>query len=255
MADDQQLSPIQPPHIAPQQGILLLQSQVKKGKNLLENQPLRDEDLNRWKLTARTALQMIFGTNASNVLIFANTAHPPGCEIETIKAKLGILESCIEQLEMYSQFVSSQTTSNSDQIDFVNAISNIYVFISYAHEDSEFAAQIADDLSALRIEYFLDRKEISWGQSIGQSVREALQRCSHQIIILSPASIKSPWVHFEAGFAFGSGKVALPFLSHPSLDIPSYFTDLLCKSRREDIKGYFQELLTDLQADQTQTDQ
>jgi hypothetical protein len=127
----------------------------------------------------------------------------------------------------------------------------IKAFISYSQVDSELADAIATDLSALGINYFLDRKAITWGQSIGQSVREGLKNCSHQIIILSPASLKSHWVHFEAGFALGSRKVLLPFLSHPSLEVPGYFADLLYKSSREDIKEYFRGLLQDLQTDQT----
>ena len=37
--------------------------------------------------------------------------------------------------------------------------------------------------------------------------------------------------------------VALPFLSHPSLKIPGYFSDLLWKATRDDLKEYFQEIL------------
>jgi TIR domain len=58
-------------------------------------------------------------------------------------------------------------------------VPSLYVFISYAHKDSKLANTIAADLSAIGIEYFLDRKDIQWGHSIGQRVREALQQCSN----------------------------------------------------------------------------
>lgn len=116
-----------------------------------------------------------------------------------------------------------------------------YVFISYSHVDSRLVDQIAGDLAKIGIDYFLDRKDITWGQSITEEVRRALRECTHQIIILSPASIKSPWVHFEIGHAFGSGKVALPFLTHPSLDVPQYLKDLLWIENREDLCRYFEQ--------------
>jgi hypothetical protein len=131
--------------------------------------------------------------------------------------------------------------TNEDQTPSVFDAS-LYVFISYSHQDSLIADDISRDLAELGIEYFLDRKDIGWGESIRATVRKALRRCTHQVIILSPASIKSHWVHFEAGWAMGANRVALPFVTHPSLEIPGYFGDLLFKTSREEIRKFFQGL-------------
>ena len=79
-----------------------------------------------------------------------------------------------------------------------------YVFISYSHVDSHVADQVAAGLQELGLDHFLDRKDITWGQNLSTAVHHALRECTHQVIILSPASIKSPWVHFETGHAIGA---------------------------------------------------
>jgi tetratricopeptide (TPR) repeat protein len=114
-----------------------------------------------------------------------------------------------------------------------------YVFISYSHVDSHVADQVASGLAALGIDHFLDRKDISWGQNLSDAVHHALRECTHQVIILSPASIKSPWVHFETGHAIGAGKIALPFVTHTALDVPNYLRDLLWIGDLKALNEYF----------------
>ncbi|MCF6338091.1 MAG: winged helix-turn-helix domain-containing protein [Gammaproteobacteria bacterium] len=118
-----------------------------------------------------------------------------------------------------------------------------FVFVSYSHTDSSVADKIVENLQQLDIKSFLDRKDIAWGESIGKTVRKAIETCTHQIIILSPASIKSEWVHFEAGFAMGIGRIPLPFLTHPSQDVPKYFQDTLFVTTSEELMNYFAKWL------------
>ena len=80
-------------------------------------------------------------------------------------------------------------------------------------------------------------------------VKSSLKKSSHQIIIVSPGSLKSSWVPFEVGFALASGKEVLPFLQHPDLGIPNYMGDLLYVSDREKVKEYFRALLNALDSD------
>ncbi|MFH1373850.1 MAG: toll/interleukin-1 receptor domain-containing protein [bacterium] len=112
------------------------------------------------------------------------------------------------------------------------------VFISYSHVDSETADSVAHVLDELGIEYFRDVKHIEWGRPIGAEVREALEVCVSVLVILSPASLKSQWVSYEVGFGRALHKRVLPFLTHPSLDVPGYMSDLRRLSSIDDMREY-----------------
>jgi FOG: Ankyrin repeat len=114
------------------------------------------------------------------------------------------------------------------------------VFISYSHVDRAVAGSIAEILKQLAIEYFLDTKDVNWGDEITQKVKGGLEESSYVVIIISPASLKSQWVPFETGYALGRGAHILPFLTHPSLEVPSYIRDLHYKGDLESVKAYFE---------------
>lgn len=113
------------------------------------------------------------------------------------------------------------------------------VFVSYSHVDTDVADALTATLSEHDVQYFRDVKNIEWGTSINSEVREALDDAVAILVIISPASLKSQWVPYELGYASALKKRILPFLTHPSLDVPdfirefSYYTDL------EQVKQYF----------------
>jgi len=114
------------------------------------------------------------------------------------------------------------------------------VFISYSHEDSKTADSIVAVFKKLGIEYFRDVKHIEWGRSISEEVRGALKRSVAILVILSPASIKSQWVPYEVGYGRALNKIVLPFLTHPSIDVPSYMGDLRRISRIPEMREYLE---------------
>ncbi len=113
------------------------------------------------------------------------------------------------------------------------------VFISYSHADTEVANEIAKILSDLKVDVFLDVKAIDWGDSITTKVLDALHTCAAVIVIVSPASLKSHWVPFEIGHAMASQKTILPFLTHPTLDVPHYIRDLNHVATAAEVRDYF----------------
>jgi len=101
----------------------------------------------------------------------------------------------------------------------------MFVFISHTHapEDLAAAKKIANGCKARGIEFFLDAFDIEWGGEIDEDVESALARSTHIIVLLSPASAKSQWVSYEAGFARASGAILLPYKVHSAMDVPSFF--------------------------------
>jgi len=115
------------------------------------------------------------------------------------------------------------------------------VFLSYSTVDHKIAKQISRILSELEISHFFDKKDISWGQDVLKGVSEGLKSCSHLLVILSPASLKSGWVAFEIGQASALGKVILPYLTHPSLDIPDFIKQYHYKTSLAEIRKFFEK--------------
>lgn len=114
------------------------------------------------------------------------------------------------------------------------------VFISYSNVDREIAEKIADILKNEGVEYFLGEKNIQWGNDIKNIINDTLaNRITHEIVILSPASIKSQWVAYEIGFATAKDVIILPFLTHPSVEIPLFMKGYNYKVDLNDVRNYF----------------
>ncbi len=113
------------------------------------------------------------------------------------------------------------------------------VFISYSSVDEPLAKEIELALETAGVSAFRDKKDIDWGDDILERVAKGLTDCSAVIVIVSPASLKSQWVPFEVGHAMALGKKVLPFLAHPSIDVPDFLRNLNHKQRVEDVQAYF----------------
>jgi hypothetical protein len=73
----------------------------------------------------------------------------------------------------------------------------IYAFLSHAGADIELADRLARDLTAKGIEVFLDRWDITYGDSIPGKINDALAKTTHFLVLLSPNSEGNRWVRAE----------------------------------------------------------
>jgi hypothetical protein len=71
------------------------------------------------------------------------------------------------------------------------------IFISYSHENKEFVDQLAIQLVQQNVHIWLDRWELSLGDSIIDKVQEAADGASALLVILSNASVASGWCKKE----------------------------------------------------------
>ena len=119
------------------------------------------------------------------------------------------------------------------------------VFISYSHVDAALADEMCQCLDDEGISYFRDVKDVDWGDSIDLEVRAALEKALTVIVIVSPASLKSYWVPYEIGYALAFRRRILPYLTHPSLDIPPFISDLKYITTVEQVQEYFRKKFPD----------
>lgn len=105
------------------------------------------------------------------------------------------------------------------------------IFISYSHEDKEFVDTLAAHLVKNRARVWVDRWELSVGDSIIERVQSAIQDASALLVVLSKASAKSQWCKKElsAGLVRELEErkvVVLPVLAE-DCDIPIFLRDKL----------------------------
>ena len=78
------------------------------------------------------------------------------------------------------------------------------IFISHKQEDALAANQIASELRAIHVDYYLDLLDPSLTQSgreLTNHIRNNLNNCTDIIVVMSEITRYSQWVPFEVGMA------------------------------------------------------
>lgn len=87
------------------------------------------------------------------------------------------------------------------------------VFISYARDDLDFALKLATQLKERDVPLWFDQWNILPGTYWEPALRKAVDECTHLLIVLSPAAIKSSRVvPVELRRALDEGKPIVPVL-------------------------------------------
>lgn len=71
------------------------------------------------------------------------------------------------------------------------------IFISYSHKDKEFVDKLAIQLVRHNVNVWLDRWELSVGDSLIEKVQDAVDGASALLVILSKSSTSSEWCKKE----------------------------------------------------------
>ena len=76
------------------------------------------------------------------------------------------------------------------------------VFISYSTVDSAEVQAFVKLLKNSGINFFLDKMDIGWGDSIIEKVFSGIETSRYVVVFISTHSLKSPWVKKEIYTAF-----------------------------------------------------
>jgi hypothetical protein len=117
------------------------------------------------------------------------------------------------------QFISEASYLQNGRYDMS------HVFISYSHEETRAATDLAKSLEQLRIPLWWDPK-IRLGEPFSPAIMEALQQASAIIVLWSRSSVKSSWVIDEARIG-AQRRVLLPVLLD-RVTPPAEFAKLDC---------------------------
>jgi hypothetical protein len=89
------------------------------------------------------------------------------------------------------------------------------IFISYARANGAFALQLATDLRTAGVDIWMDQLDLHAGDTWDRAVEDALKRCTHLLVILSPTAVASRSVMDEVSYALDENKSTIPVLHQP----------------------------------------
>ncbi len=86
------------------------------------------------------------------------------------------------------------------------------VFISYSHKDSNYAMRLAGSFEALGIPYWIDHIRLEGGSEWSKEIKDAIERSTIVVVIMTPDAETSEWVNQEIRLAESQKKNIFPLL-------------------------------------------
>jgi len=102
----------------------------------------------------------------------------------------------------------------------------IDIFISYSHEDSEFAQDIREELDSTGLQCFMAEININPGALWEYEIRKAIIDAKRVLLLITPNSKNSLWIAAEAGAAWALEKELIAGLRYVD---PSELIDVIRK--------------------------
>jgi hypothetical protein len=87
-----------------------------------------------------------------------------------------------------------------------------HVFISYSRQNNDYAECLCDELVKKGFNVWRDNENITTGEEWYPSIEKAIETCAVFLVIMTPASAKSKWVHREILQAEKHNKIIFPLL-------------------------------------------
>jgi serine/threonine protein kinase len=91
------------------------------------------------------------------------------------------------------------------------------LFISYACKDEDFVHALVQELQNYNVAFWVD-KNIEYGSAWDETIDNQLADCDAILVIVTPDSMKSPYVTYEWSYFIGANKPVLPFVPNFALD-------------------------------------
>jgi hypothetical protein len=91
-----------------------------------------------------------------------------------------------------------------------------HIFISYKHEENEFAEMLMRQLQAAGFEIWVDTERLRAGENWREAINDAIKEAFALILVISPEAKQSEYVTYEWAFAQGAGVKVIPLLLKPT---------------------------------------
>src|SRR2546428_9488081 len=102
-----------------------------------------------------------------------------------------------------------------------------HVFISYQHNDGDFAENLISRIEKVGLETWVDNDHLQAGEDWRTEIDQAIKDAFALIVIMTPEARSSEYVTYEWAFAWGAGVKVIPILYketklHPRLEALQY---------------------------------
>ena len=174
------------------------------------------------------------------VVVMGDSIDNLNCKVEGSPELLALIKERLDDNDEITLVETIPTSAGSPR-----------VFLSYGSEDHELAEKIANKLQDSGVDTWWAKWCIGAGDSLRQKIDEGLDDCTHFIVLLTPASLKKPWVNQEmdAGLV---GKIRercefIP-LRHdlPAKELPPLISGILSPDLSSDFDGEMTQLVNDI---------
>lgn len=99
------------------------------------------------------------------------------------------------------------------------------VFISYQRDDEWYAKNVANYIVSRQIDIYFDledkdlkqKNQNSNPKGVTEAIKKGLNKSEYMLVIVSPNTIKSPWVPFEVGYAYDKKADNMKILRHKGI--------------------------------------
>lgn len=126
-----------------------------------------------------------------------------------------------------------------------------YMFVSYSRHNKEFVDRLVADLEQSGFVLWRDTSDIPAGSSWDNQIQDALNGCTHVLLIITPESVASRNVSDEVSYAMDKGKTIIPLLVEDAeMPLRVYRTQYI--DFRHDYRSALETLIAQLQP-QTKT--
>lgn len=183
--------------------------------------------------------------------------HPETGEFPTVVVMSDSIDNLNCKVEGSPELLAliKERLDDNDEITLVETIPTNAgpprAFLSYGSEDHELAEKIATGLQDSGIDTWWDEWCIGAGDSLRQKIDEGLDDCTHFIVLLTPASLKKPWVNQEmdAGLVKKIHERCkfIPLRHGLSAEeLPPLFSGMLSPDLLSDFEGGMKKLVNDI---------
>ncbi len=91
-----------------------------------------------------------------------------------------------------------------------------HVFISYDHDDKEFAGELMNRFQAAGLTVWKDSASLRAGDDWRAQIDSGIKTASAVVVVMTPEAAASDYVTFEWACALGAGVKLIPLLVRPT---------------------------------------
>jgi hypothetical protein len=168
-------------------------------------------------------------------------------------APLVTIANHFDVLDLKLRVETLVTTAVEAKIERHATSRNVRVaFISHSSNDKPFVRQLASDLVASGVQVWLDEQRIAVGDSIPESIAQGVAESDFFLLVISSASVNSPWVQKELNQALvheiEKRRVRVMPILLNKVDIPLSVRDKKYANFTESYESGMKELLASIKA-------